>query len=64
VGWADGKELRDPEQGGEEWCRKPHVHFIEKSGEMPINLSKSISGAFMTLARDLLHIFRGKKNVI
>lgn len=50
--------------GGEEWCQKARVCFIEKSGEMPINLSKSISGAFMTPARDLLHIFRGKKNVI
>lgn len=49
--------------GDEKLSWKQHIHFIENSGKMPINLSKSISGTFMTLAGDLLHIFR-KKNII
>lgn len=42
---------------------KQHIHFIENSSKMPINLSKSIPGAFMTCVWDLLHIFRKKYNL-
>lgn len=42
---------------------KQHIHFIENSSKRPINLSKSISGAFMTRAWDLWHIFRKKYNL-
>lgn len=49
--------------GDEKLFWNQHIHFIESSGKVPINLSGSISAAFMTLARDLLHIFR-KKNII
>lgn len=47
--------------GDEKLSRNRHIHFIENRGKMPINLRKSISGSFMTLAWDLLHIFREKK---
>ena len=49
--------------GDEKLSWSQHIHFIENSGKMPINLSKSISGTFMTLAWDLLHIFRKKNNL-
>lgn len=46
--------------GDEKLSWNQHILFIENSSKMPINLSKSISGTFMTLAWDLLHIFRKK----
>lgn len=49
--------------GDEKLFWNQHIHFIENSGKVPINLSRSISGTFMALAWDLLHIFR-KKNII
>lgn len=48
--------------GDEKLFWNQHIHFIENSGKVPINLSRSISGTFMTLAWDLLHISRKKKN--
>lgn len=47
--------------GDEKLFWNQHIHFIESSGKVPINLSGSISGTFMTLAWDLLRIFRKKK---
>lgn len=49
--------------GDEKLSRNQHIHFIENSGKMLINLFKSVSGAFMTLAWDLFHIFRKKYNL-
>lgn len=49
--------------GDEKLSWNQHILFIENSGKMPINLSKSISGTFMTLAWDSLHIFRKKYNL-
>lgn len=49
--------------GDEKLFWNQHIHFIENSGKVPINLSRSISGTFMILAWDLLHIFRKKYNL-
>lgn len=49
--------------GDEKLSWNQRIHFIENSGKVPINLFKSVSGAFTTLAWDLLHIFRKKNNL-